>query len=195
MSKFNDFIIEDLKNQDDMLNLLEVAMFITETPYIVEGEKTKNIIKMIKDMIPRLGLSVKPGRGLIHMLLKASDNIRLLLYHSFMAYYNNDKFHKEKMKDILKNVKKEDFMEFILKLDMVTLHAISGPIHAISAITGWKINVLDKRQEEIKSKIKKAINSLETLAISVGADIKNKISKYIDALKNLFNSDTYGATI
>ena len=52
----------------------------------------------------------------------------------------------EAAKNVLKGLKKEDVLDFLLNLDMATLHIVSGPIHTIDAITGWHLwaNVKDK---------------------------------------------------
>jgi len=106
------------------------------------------------------------GQGLIQQLIKTGKGVAQL----FMAGIRGD---KGAVKEIAGRVSKADVMQFLTNLDMVTLHAITGPIHIIDAVTGWHIGAnLKKATSSIVDQIKKAFS-----------EVKTKLSQYVDKSK------------
>ncbi|MCK5538500.1 MAG: hypothetical protein KAI79_16860, partial [Bacteroidales bacterium] len=60
----------------------------------------------------------------------------------------------------------EELVDFLYKLDLVTLHLITGPLHFIDGLTGWelipKFKELKSEAQSAINKIKKAIDNLKT---------------------------------
>jgi len=167
--------------------LLEVAVFIEDFQYIKEG-KMDNFINKMYLLLPKVGLKLSKKDSFFKLLSRSYKHLTSLFYHSFIAYYNNDDKHREETRKLLKRIKKEEIMDFLLRLDILTLHIITGPIHIIEALTGWKLSAnLNTVGKEIEYKVKQAIIHLEELAKSVGEDIKKKIVKYINALRRMFD--------
>lgn len=187
MSKFENYLTEEEQTHQDLASLLEIVVFMEEYKQLKEG-KIQDLGKVIKNVLPSLGLKVTKHDSLLGLLAKSFNHLSDIFYHSFLAYYDNDENHKAKAKELLKKVKKSDILDFLIRLDHITLHAISGPIHMIDAITGWHISAdVDKLGKQVSHKVKQAIDSLDDLAQSVATDTKKTIARYSNALRRLFD--------
>lgn len=118
-------------------------------------------VNNINNLISKAGFHVKKNKGLIGHLINAGKGVSKL----FIALINKD---ADSAKQILRNLKKEDILDFLLDLDMATLHIVSGPIHLIDAITGWHL------WANVKEKVKGA-------SIAVMDAIK-KLKQYLSAI-------------
>ena len=183
--KFEDYINEELDN--DIISIIELSSFIKEYPEMNEamgewGDK-------LKSALGKLGLHASKGNtGLLQIITKASANVSKLLWHAFMASITGKQEHKDKVKEIAnKEVTKEDIIDFLLKLDLLTLHIITGPIHIIDALTGWHIGPkILKGVENLADRAKKAIDHLIFIRNkSDDRPLKNKLSHYIKNIKSL----------
>ena len=120
-------------------------------------------------ILQKLGLEAHKTKGLIGYIKSFTTGIGKIV----IAALKGD---KEKVKEIASTVKKEDVIDFLLKLDMATLHLVSGPIHTIDAITGWHLWAAVKsvaaKAGSVYDEIKKAIDV-----------IKQKITTLIDKPK------------
>ena len=93
-----------------------------------------------KSAIKGAKLNLKTNKGLIATLIRAGKDVSLLFWHSLKVLGGNEESRKKVKELARKKVSKEDFMNFLINLDMITFHAISGPIHIIDAITGWDLH-------------------------------------------------------
>ncbi|PNX46619.1 MAG: hypothetical protein BV459_06015 [Thermoplasmata archaeon M11B2D] len=111
----------------EMLYLTQEEIVLTEQTDLTEG-----VLDNAKDFLEKLGITAHKGKGLIQYLKIATPNIAKM----FIAAIKGD---KEQVRSIAKQVRKEDVIDFLLKLDQATAHIITGPIHVIDAITGWEL--------------------------------------------------------
>lgn len=121
-----------------------------DSEYITEG---------VNDILKKFGLEFeKNSPGVIDYVVKFTKGVGRFI----LAAIKGD---KKKMKELLKSVSKEEVLDFLLKLDMLTLHHITGPIHAIDALTGWElwanIEKVAKKSEVVINNIKKILNNLK----------------------------------
>ena len=74
------------------------------------------------------------------MILKSGKHIGKVIWYAMKAAVGNEE-DKQKLIRIIKETKisSSQLIDFLLKLDMLTLHAITGPIHMIDAVTGWHL--------------------------------------------------------
>lgn len=86
----------------------------------------------IEDTLKKAGFKLHKSRGLIKYLTSAGSGVVKLM----IAAIRGD---KTGVQNIISSVKKEDVVDFLLKLDMATLHIVTGPIHFINAVTGWDL--------------------------------------------------------
>jgi hypothetical protein len=181
------------KDEIDVIMLIE-AMVLMDSLECNEGLKDdfQTMMKKLKDkfnkVIKKTGLHIEKSDGLIQQLIKAGGNVGKLIYYVFMAYYNNDNEMKKKAQEIASSVTKEQIMDFLLKLDTVTLHLLTGPIHTLDALTGLHIwpNIKDKI-EPITKKAKIAIEKLEDLKHELEGKFKQQVQKYTNALRRVFD--------
>lgn len=162
---------QHLKEQEDIessmsefLILSDVANDINLTEALFDKADLK---KKIISAADKTGLHIKKEKGLIGHLISAGKGIAQL----FLAAIRND---RDSMKTIIKSIKKEDVIDFLLKLDQATIHIVTGPIHFIDAVTGWELwaNVNQAATLSIQS-LKKAADNIRK-AVSIITDIKQK---------------------
>ena len=106
----------------------------------------------------------------------------------FMAGIKGD---TQGMKDILMTIKKEDVVDFIIKLDKVTLHMLEHIVDTIDTITGWKLKSILEDVDNMKKigslKIQKAIALIKKELIKVFQDPK-KVVKHLKLITKLEHS-------
>lgn len=182
MKGFKNFINDDSYIEQTLVEMMLIMdtdikslneMFETDNTVLEEGFKD-----VVKDLV-----HIKKGRGLIQQLKSAGLNLAKL----FVALIKND---LEEVKKILKSVKKEDVLTFIMTLDGATLHILSTPIHTLSAITGWKIEIGKIKQGTIKivDKIKGAIKTIKQNLNGLIAGKKQKqYFNYLDTIDKSMN--------
>lgn len=181
---FKDYLNNNILTSDS-LKLLEVVM-LDENILNEEKFNTKQALKQI-------GLSAhKGGPGLIEIIYKAGKQIGKILYYAILAFKQNTPESKEKLKKTINNSKisKGQMLDFILKLDALTLHIITGPLHMIDSITGWHImaNIKETTKNTI-DRIKNAINNLKIAATKSMGIVKTKLLKWIDDLEILLKTE------
>ena len=108
-----------------------------------------------------------------------------------MKAVKGDEESKIKMKEIAnKEIKKQDVIDFLLRLDTLSMHLLTGPIHMIDALTGWHISPqIDKVVKDVSHRVNRAITHLEKITMEVPKNIVKKIQQYISGLRKTFISD------
>lgn len=183
----------------DQLALLEYHFFMknleTFTENVLEegikdkvmGFLTKAKISA-KDLTHHLGIHVgkSSGRGLIHSLLASGLNISKVMIAAFKAV-NGNQDDKAKLKEAINKLKfkKEDLLDFLLRLDQATMHLITGPIHMIDAVMGWHIWADIKTQaSNIGTRIKDAFGNLIQTIKDLPSKIKTVAARNMTDLKD-----------
>jgi len=86
----------------------------------------------LKDFLHKMGIHASKTNGLIDYFIGFTKNTGKLV----LAAINNDRAEVKRIAGLLDRA---TVIDFLLKLDQVTLHLVTGPIHMIDAITGWHI--------------------------------------------------------
>jgi len=183
MSKFKQYL-----DNDDMVCMLEMVWFFNEyNEDSVNEAIVKDILGKFKTLLSKFGLKGhSSGKGLIQVLTTATKNVTTLLYYAFYVSQGNEEY-KDKIKELVKKVKREDVMDVLFKLDALTLHAITGPIHIIDAITGWHIGPDSKSNAmNVDDRAKKVITHMKALIDNTIGDTKKKMERFLKQLKNNF---------
>jgi len=157
-------------------------VFVTETAerlavlaYLMENENSLNestsvqMFEGANSVLNKLGLKIHKGSGILDYIKSFSTGAGKVI----LALATGK---TEKAKEILKTLKKEDVLDFIYKLDLGTLHIITGPLHMIDAWTGWDLTA------NIKSKMKKAASFID--------EIKQAVIKLKDGVLHAFDGST-----
>ena len=104
-----------------------------------------------------------------------------------MKATTGDKVASEKVKEIANTqITKEEFIDFVLKLDILTLHLLTGPIHIIEALTGWHVGAnISKKASDVVGRINRAINNIEKIISKASGALKITLSTIMQNLKNI----------
>jgi hypothetical protein len=176
-----------LKEDDLIVKLVELSVFYEDFNVVNEAES--GVVGKINSLLSKLGLHTHASdAGIIQVLAKGGKNFAQLIWYAMKAM-TGDKDAKEKVKEIAnKEITREQFIDFLLKLDVLTMHFITGPIHMIDALTGWHVGTnLKKDSNDMITRIKKAISHLSVVSKNLSNDVKNKIQSYVESLKRIFN--------
>lgn len=182
----------------EVQNLVELALFMEMDPNTLNEETMLNEAFDVMGALEKAGFHVKKGRGLIQMLSGAGKHMSKILWYAVKSAAG-DEDAKPILKDLLKRrIKKEELLDFLLKLDQLTLHALTGPIHAIDALTGWHIGpnlhkVADLKND-IAKKIKDAVSTIKNVAKEVGDKTRGKLVKAADYINTLMTPETKALT-
>lgn len=169
-----------LNEQDDLYHMVELCAFMDN------DLNESSLADKFETVLKPLGLKVSKKKGLLSVLKDISKNTSLLLYYGIKAHMGDEK-SKEKVKEYATKVKKEDFMELLFKLDMLTLHLITGPIHMIDALTGWHVAPdIKTKSKELQMRAKKVLDHLKAIKDEVKGPKKKKIETYFNNLYTLF---------
>jgi vesicle coat complex subunit len=202
--EYTKYLKQNKGEYEDALILIEGMAFIEAcmNNTINEGvvDSAKGFLNKIGDIFKnkvepvakKAGLHIETKKGLLQYLSAASTGVAKLLYYAVDYYFNKNEESKKKMIELAKSVKKEDIIDFLLKLDMLTLHLISGPIHQLDALTGTHIwaNIQNKTKN-VTDAAKDAIKKIESLKDHLEGSLKAQLQKYSNALRRLFGIGEY----
>lgn len=141
-----------------------------------------------KDLTHHLGIHVgkSSGSGLIQTLLASGLNISKVMIAAFKAV-NGNQDDKARLKEAINNLKfkKEDLLDFLLRLDQATMHLVTGPIHMIDAVMGWHIGAdIKTKFSNIGTRIKDAFSNLIQTIKDLPSKIKTVASRNMTDLKD-----------
>lgn len=187
------------KLNDDQIALLEYHFFMENLDTFNESvlnegvkDKVMGFLKKAKlsakDLTHHLGLHIgrSSGRGLIQSLLASGMNISKVMIAAFKSVSGNQE-DKAALKDAIINlkIKKEDLLDFLLRLDQATLHLVTGPLHVIDALMGWHIWADVKAQaSNIATRIKDAFTAMIQTIKDLPGNIKTVASRNMVDLKD-----------
>ncbi len=172
----------------DMEVMLEIALLVDDSMTLNEAFDVGSFKNKMNSLMKSSGLTThKSGEGLITTALKSGKIMAEFIWHTLKAAGGNEK-SKERVKEIANTkISKEDFMDFLMKLDMATLHLIMGPIHMIEALTGWHIKASIKTKvDTATTKAKDAIKNLIDLAKTANDTTRKKMKSLISGVAKIF---------
>ena len=175
----------------DMEILLEMAMIVDDEMTLNEAFNVADLKKMGSGLLKKLGMhGHKSGEGLISIALKSGKLMAEFIYHTLRGAAGN-KDSIERVKEIANTeISQEQFVDFLMKLDMATMHLVTGPLHLLDAWTGWHITAhLKSKVEPMLVKAKKAIADLADAAKGAGDDVKKKLKSLMHGIARLFGLD------
>lgn len=171
---------------EELSELSPEAFQLLEMAILINYDDINEAIDFGK-MLKKIGFKAHKGTpGLIEIVAKSGKNIAKLLWLAAKAVRSKEE--RAALKDHIKSMKvsKEDLLNFLYKLDLVTLHAITGPLHAIDAVTGWEIVPnLQSAATKTNSLILKAINQLKVASKRLAGKAKEKMDGLISSIDDL----------
>jgi hypothetical protein len=174
MIKFKEFN-ESLKNKDlteEIQDKIVLLMYMSENEDMInESYDLENlteaqeemIVEGINNWLEKVGMKLHKGDGILDYLLQFGKGIGKLI----MAGIKRD---EKRVKEIASEFTKEKVIDFLLKLDMATMHIVTGPIHFIDAITGWDLmSNLKHAAEDAKDKLKSFYKAMKNVKDSIAS--------------------------
>ena len=181
-AKENNQLLTDLTEKETILELqiLNISLALENYDNLTEStiNKTKNIIVDYASQVQR-------NKTLFDYLIDFGKTGGKLI----LAGIKGD---KEKIEELTQKYTKEDFFDFLWKLDLMTLGLITSPLNLIDKFTGWDIKgFLKKKMRTAKSHVKNIVQSIDKLksdlAIvfkpSQNPDIFNAVDNFKKTLK------------
>jgi len=181
----------------DMEIVLEISMILDDSANMNEAFDLNTLKKGAGALLKSIGGGAhKSGDGLIQVALKSGKLMAEFIWHTLRAAAGNED-SKVRMKELANTqITKEQVLDFLLKLDMATLHLVSGPLHLIDAVTGWHIWAhIKTKSEDMLTKAKNAITNLTDAAKEAGDEVKNKLKQLMHGIARLFGLDDLQSVI
>ena len=188
---------KEYKEITEMQDKIALLMYIAENDEMInesydmdsltEADK-EAIVNKTNSWLDKVGMKLHKGTGIIDYLKVFSKGAGKLI----MAAIRKD---KDEVKAIANTIEKEKVLDFLLKLDMATMHIVTGPIHFVDAVTGWNLMTnIKKAAETADDKLKifydaisKVKNSIKTV---LGGERQKKMLRVADNLEyNMPNPD------
>lgn len=164
-----EFISEQRELHEAELKIQSLIFMVENLDIINESEiSEEEIYEGLNDKLGKIGLKIHKSKGILDYIKSFTSGIGKL----FLLIIKGE---EKKAMELVKSMKKEDFMDFLFKLDMGTLHLFTGPIHMIDAWTGWDLAA------NLKSHIDKGDGIVNV--------IKQAIEKVKSGVKELFQND------
>jgi len=171
---------ESIKNEElvaEMQDKIALIMYMVENEDIItESVDFENlteaqegmIIEGVNDWLSKVGMKLHKGNGIIDYLASFTKGAGKLI----MAAIRKD---EKTVKGLLNSIKKEEVLDFLLKLDMATMHIVTGPIHFIDAVTGWDLMAnLKGAAETAKDKLKAFYAAMQKVKDSIATVLAGK---------------------
>ncbi|MDX8383295.1 MAG: hypothetical protein R8M45_04380 [Ghiorsea sp.] len=157
MKTFKEFQVEanaDGIDESTQLVLQLALMMESETDDLLSEDTSDYITEGVASILDKAGLHVSKSSGLLDYAFKGAKLIGKL----FVAAIKNDTAEVKSIANT--EIKKEDLIDFLMKLDQATMHLVTGPIHFIDAVTGWHVGAaVAHAVETTAASIKKGIES------------------------------------
>jgi len=137
--------------QEDYENKLSILLYLSETDCSLNE---RVLAEGVSEWANKVGLKIHKSKGLIDYAMNFAKGAGQM----FIAAVKGD---KDKIKELANSITKEEVIDFLLKLDMATMHLLTGPIHFIDAVTGWDLAVnlkkATKKAGDYMDEFKKAL--------------------------------------
>ena len=138
-------------------NILQISLALNNYQIIQEDLMTENLWKKVKNTYTDFSSQFGKKKGLAHYVLDFSSNAGKLL----LAAVKGD---EDRIKEISNRFNREDFFEFLWKLDDATLGLLTTPIGIIEKVTGWDIKgYLKKRLKSTKKHLLDIVQTFDEL--------------------------------
>ena len=178
--------LKNYMNESQELNEMETRMFILvnlleQDLNSINESSAEMLVESISDKLDKVGLKLHKGKGILSYVKSFTGGAGKVM----LALFKGD---AKKAKEILKTVEKEDVLDFLYKLDLGTLHLITGPLHTIDAWTGWDLSVKMKshmqKASSVFDQLKDALRNVkQKIVTAFDKNIGAKLNKHVDAIE------------
>jgi len=181
--KYEEYLVNEMEDKIALLVYLSENNEMINESYDMENltESQKIIlVEGVNDWLNKVGMKLHKGDGIIDYLVGFTKGAGKLI----MAAVKKD---KEEVKKIASSLDKGKVIDFLLKLDMATLHIVTGPIHFVDAVTGWDLMAnLKHAAEGAKDMLKIFYDAIKKVKDSISTVLDgNKQKKMLKVAQNL----------
>ncbi len=182
MSRLHNYI----QTEQDALNLLYLIEFInTDEEQLNEG--MSDILGKVKNLLPKMGITMGFKDGLIHQLSRSSLYVSKFIWNMLKYHTTGNKESKEILLELSKTkVSREQVMDFLFRLDILTLSMFTAPLKMLDALLGWNIHpTVMRKTDDVVERSRKAIEYLRDLIPTVPAKVAKKLDMNIKRIQIL----------
>jgi len=155
---FKDYLLEEEIYEAQAIDAVTTMLFLQENELHFDLMTEAAINESLNDWLGKVGLKLHKGKGIINYITQFGS----LAGKMILAAIKGD---TKKVKELAQQVTREEILDFLYKLDLATMHIVTGPIHFIDAITGWDLQVamdkVKKGTQDVLSKIWQAIMTIK----------------------------------
>ena len=175
-----------LNKNNDISRLIMVSEFI-EMDINRLDEGFSDIKRQLSGLLPKIGLGMDFKEGLIHQLSRASIHMSKFVWHIFRYHITGNQESKEKIVELSQTkISREQFMDFLFKMDILTLSLFTAPLKMVDALLGWSIHpVVKNKTKDVMERGKQAIKQLMDVAKAVPEKLGKKLETNIKRIENL----------
>ncbi len=164
-------------------NLLQISVALDQYDMIQENMLDEGVVKQAKNLYTDFTSQFGKKKFLHHYLLDFASTAGKML----LAAIKGD---KQRVKELSLKFNRDDFFEFLWRLDSATLGILTGPIQIVEEVTGWDIKGFLKRKvKSTKKKIKDIIDTFDDLKKDLSMIFKpSKHPDVFNAVDNFKNT-------
>lgn len=185
ISKIDMYKPYTVSEKKDMMAILELALFIEEYQNLNEAF---DFLNKLEGLASKMGIHVSGSSkgGMIGILWRSGKVLSELMWNLLKAA-GGDNDAKQRVIELSKTeVKKEDVLDFLLRLDGLTLHMFTGPIHMLDNLTGWHIwAAVQQHAVQFADKASKALKDLVDVIKDVDDEVKTKSKKLLHGVASV----------
>ena len=113
------------------------------------------------------------------------------VWHIFRYHITGNQESKEKIVELSQaKISREQFMDFLFKMDILTLSLFTAPLKMVDALLGWSIHpVVKNKTKDVMERGKLAIKQLMDVAKAVPEKVGKKLEVNIKRIENLLGID------
>lgn len=164
---FQTYINESRELTEMETNIVVLAYLLEEDLNALNESDNELLAEGISDKLAKAGLKLHKGKGILQYVTQFTKGAGKL----FLALFKGD---AKKAKQILMSIEKEEILDFLYKLDLGTLHLITGPLHTIDAWTGWDLGVKMKDHMQSAGTV---LSQIKTALVNVKQKIVGAFDK------------------
>ena len=175
------------EQKEAVASLLEFIVFMEEGEDLILSEARGESVKAgLGKIAGKLGVSAHGRKNLLKLIASVGKNTGLALVYAVRSHMKHPGA-KEKLEGILKTANiKSELTDLILRLDALTLHLLTGPIHIIDAITGWHLGAdIQDKTKTPNTHIKTALDTIVKAATAVKDKPRKTLNRSIEKIKKI----------
>ena len=176
------------EQKEAIVSLLEFIVFMEDGESLILSEARGETVKAgLTKVAGKLGISAHGRKNLLKLIASVGKNTGLALVYAVRSHMGQEGA-KEKLENILKTANiKSELTDLMLRLDTLTLHLLTGPLHIIDAITGWHLGAdIQDKTKTPNTHVKSALDTILKAASRIKDKPRKTLNRSIEKIKKIF---------